>query len=228
MVIGSDMFFKFIRKRPERGIDLVKELPGSMMIMRLRTIIMVVGFILFPFSGESAMEEMTNDSLKQVEGNSRLSTFPDRNSEKDIMDVDQKESEFSRFESEIMSLRNSRDYIRFLLLLNKLEKISKKENYEEVMDSKYFLILCSNMVNFSKHCHEHLTTLETTVADYKMKELVRSHCKLFVKINHFYQCVSNYQSGKGESPDLKELIAEIRFGQDFFEAEFNKLKSLKY
>jgi hypothetical protein len=28
-----------------------------------------------------------------------------------------------------------------------------------------------------------------------MKELLKAHCKLFMRINYFYQCVSDHQNG---------------------------------
>jgi len=196
--------------------------------MRLCMIILAVGLILIPCSGETDMKEMTNDSLKSVEANSDASSLQEKYPAKEVMDVSLQKSEFSKFETEIRSLKQSRNYIKFLLLLNKLEKISKKKNYEEILDSKYFLDLCSNIANLSQHCRKNLTELETTVEHYKMKELVSTQRGLFAKVNTFYDCLSDYQRGKGASPDLKELIAEIRFGQDFFETEYNKLRSSKY
>lgn len=196
--------------------------------MRLCTVILAVGLILTPCSGETDMEEMTNDSLKWVEANSNASSLQEKYPAKEVMDVSPKKSEFFKFETEIRSLKQSRNYIKFLFLLNKLEKISKKKNYEEILNSRYFLNLCSNIANLSQHCRENLTELETTVEHYKMRELVSTQRELFAKANTFYDCLFDYQSGKGASPDLKELIAEIRFGQDFFETEYNKLRSSKY
>ncbi len=197
--------------------------------MRLCAIILAVGFILIPCSGEAAMKEMTNDSLKKVEGdNSGTSSYQEKYPAKDAMDVSPQKSEFPKFETEMRSLKQSRNYIKFLLLLNKLEKISKKKNHEEILDSKYFLALCSDIAHVSQHCRKNLTTLETTVENYKMKELVSAKSRLFAKVTTFYDCLYDYQSGKGASPDLKELISEIRFGQDFFETEYSKLRSSKY
>ena len=196
-------------------------------MMRACAIILAAGFILIPFLGEAAMKEMTNDSLKQVESNS-VASYPETYPIKDKMDVSLQEREFSKFETELSSLKQNRNYIKFLLLLNKLEKISKKKNYEEILNSKYFLDLCSEMANLSQHCMENLTVMENTVDHYKMKELVKTQRRLFTKVNIFYDCLSDYQSGKGALPDLRELIFEIRFGQDFFETEYGKLRSSKY
>jgi len=196
--------------------------------MRLCAIILAVGFILIPCSGEAAMKEMTNDSLKRVEGNPNTSSYQEKYPATGAMDVSPQKIRFPKFEAEIRSLKQNHNYIKFLLLLNKLEKISKKQNYEEILESKYFLTLCSNIVNVSQHCRKNLSALETSVGDHKMKELVNTQRRLFTKVTTFYDCLSDYQNGKGVSPDLKELIAEIRFGQDFFETEYNKLKSSKY
>jgi len=204
------------------------ELPRSMKMMRWCVIILAVGFILIPCSGEAAMEEMTNDSLKQVESTSSTFFYQEKYPVKDAMDVSPQKSEFSKFETEIRSLKQSHNYTKFLLLLNKLEKISKKRNYEEILDSTYFLALCFNIASVSQHCRKNLTALETTFENYKMKELVSTQRKLFTKVSTFCDCLSDYQSGKGASPDLKKLIAEIRFEQDSFETEYNKLRSSKY
>jgi len=197
-------------------------------VKRLFTIIAAVGFALIPFPGKAAMEKMTNDSLKKVESDSRLSSLPDAYSEKNLAGAPSHRSEFSRFESEITTLRQSQSYVKLFLLLNKLEKISKKRNYEEIVASAYFLALCSNIADFSRNCRNNLSALEATIEDYQMKELLKAHCKLFMRITYFYQCVFDHQNGKGKLPDLKELVDEIRFRQDFFETEYNKIKSLNY
>ncbi len=196
-------------------------------MMRLCAIILAAGFILGPCAGETAMKEMTNDSLGQVESSSGISSHQETYPIDGTMDVSPQKSEFSRIETEISSLKQNRTYIKFLLFLDKLDKISTKKDYENILNSKYFLDLCSNMANLSQHCGENLTTLETTVDDHQMKELVKTQRSVFAKVNTFYDRLSDYQRGKDVLPDLKELIAEIRFGQDFFETEYGKLRSSK-
>ncbi|MFO7559417.1 MAG: hypothetical protein R6X10_11360 [Desulfobacterales bacterium] len=198
-----------------------------MKTMRWCVIILATGFILIPCAGETAMKEMTNDSLGQVESSSGITSYPKTYPINDTLDVSPQKIEFSRFETEISSLKQNRTYMKFLLLLEELEKISKKKDYENILNSKYFLELSSNMANLSQHCGEKLTTLETTVDDHQMKELMKTQRIVFAKVNTFYDCLSDYQGGKDVLADLKKLIAEIRFGQNFFETEYSKLRSSK-
>jgi hypothetical protein len=196
----------------------------------MRSVIILSVFFLSFYSRSAAMEPMNDHSMQKVKGDSGIphenkyaNGIEDETAVNHTDDANYDGAhpkDLSDDSQEIQTLKQHNDYFKFLLLLNKLEKISERRNYGKVTYSKEFLALCARTANVFKAYCKDPQVLQNQDEKENTRTLVNARKELLKELTLFYNRIAQHQKEKRTPPDLKKLVTHIRSRQHVFETEY--------